>query len=250
MDCSCLPSMHAPPPPPPTPHPYLHIHTHTCTNMYLYTNTDPYTCMHTHLHIRTPQIRLYTYVYIHGGAYTYFIPPSWGRGLSWDHYFFSQNFLKMYLVYGRCRFGILELSLEGLGLLVCSHRIHAVSSRIFTSISKRKKEKLYTVLQGDVSPIHRLTSALPISVDPQCWIISHRLQRTLQTNLVGSLLPTQERGSPEKGNGLAREDSGRVGTGMQVSEALRSLVGRLWFYCPHHVLHGTCFVSLTSSFYS
>ena len=85
--------------------------------------------------------------------------------------------------------------------------------------------------------------ALPIFADPQHWIISHRLQRTLQTDYSWiTLLSTWESRSPEKQTGLCKGD--RAGARTWVSQALRSLIGLLWLYSPFGVSHHTRFVSL------
>lgn len=135
-------------------HTHKHTHTYLPTCTYIYTflhkhvcahthTTLPYACAHTYLLIHMPQY-ICTHMCIHTRAHTHIlIPPSWGKGLSWSHYFFPQNFLKMFLVYGGCRFGILEPSFKGLGLLVVFTQ-DPCHSRNFTAISK--KEKLCTVL--------------------------------------------------------------------------------------------------------
>lgn len=75
------------------------------------------------------------------------------------------------------------------------------------------------------------------------WIISHRPQRTLQTDLSWiTLLSTWESRSMEKQTGLSKGD--RAGAGTQVTQTFHSLVGLLWFHSPFGVSHRTRFISL------
>lgn len=110
MNCSCFPSMHTHT----HTHPYRHVHTyiHSCTNMYVYTHTQPYTCMCTHLATHTHSTNTFVLTCANTRTHTpiFSFPHPGVRDYHGAIIFFSQHFPKMFLVYGRCRFRILEPS--------------------------------------------------------------------------------------------------------------------------------------------
>lgn len=136
--------------------PSTHTHTpptYTCTHIYA-----PYS--HTHFH---------THTCLHMHTHTHSHPPILGQGTVMGPFIF---FLRIDLVYGRCKFRIaLEPALKGLDLSV----VFTCSSKIFTSISKEKGTNFILFCQEDFSPACRLTPVLPVAANLRHGIISHRL---------------------------------------------------------------------------
>lgn len=126
----------------------LHVHTHLRT---LHTHTFSHTYLPTHAHS-------HTFSSLHFGAGDCDGP--------------IHLFLRIDLVYGRCRFRIaLKPALKGLDLSV----VFTCSSKIFTSISKEKRTNFILFCQEDFSPARRLTPVLPVAANLRHRIISHRL---------------------------------------------------------------------------
>lgn len=141
---------------------YAHTHTHTplptCT--YIYTLVHKHVCVYTyttlHMHVHTFSYPYTLHKYIcthvckHTHAHTHIlIPPSWGKGLSWSHYFFFSTFPQN--VFGLWQMQIPDSRTIQKGWVSwwCSHRIHAVVG-ILLLFQSRKNFVLFC--QGDVSP--------------------------------------------------------------------------------------------------